>query len=69
VWGEGGGVLVVPERGVVGGPVLEEHVPSAGSERPVGSSHELWWGNVHSGWGGGHEEQEEGALGLLVGAG
>ena len=48
VWGEGGGVFVIWGRGVVGGPVLEEHFPNAGSEGPVGSSQELWWGNVRS---------------------
>jgi len=64
-----GGVLVVWGRRVVGGPVLEEHVPSAGSEGPVCSSHEFWWGNFHPGWGGGRVEQEEGAIALLVVAG
>jgi len=66
VWGEGGGVPVVRGCGVAGGPVLEEHVPSAGSEGPVGSAHQLWWGNVRSGWGGGREQEEEDMLGLLV---
>jgi len=45
-------VLVVRGRGVVGGPVLEEHVPGAGSKGPVGSSDEFGRGNVRSwGWG------------------
>jgi len=53
VWGKGGGVFVVWGRGVVGDPVLDEHVPSMGPEGLVGFSHEVWWGDVCSGWGGG----------------
>jgi len=53
VWGEGAGVVVVRGCGVVGGPVLEEHGPSAGREGLVGSSPELLGGNVRSGWRGG----------------
>ena len=44
---------MVRGRGVVGAPVLDEHVPSASSEGIVGSPHEIWWGDVRSGWGGG----------------
>jgi len=53
VWGKGGGVFVVWGRGIVCDPVLDEHVPSAGSEGLVGFSHEVRWGNISSGWGGG----------------
>jgi len=42
VLGEGGGVFVVRGRGIVGDPVLNEHVPSAGPEGLVGLSHEVW---------------------------
>ena len=48
-WGKGGGVFVVRGRGIVGDPVLDEHVPSAGPEGLVGFSHEIWRGNVCSG--------------------
>jgi len=44
VWGEGGGVFVVQGCWGVDGPVLEEHVPSAGSEGLVGLSHEFLGG-------------------------
>ena len=60
VRGKGEGVFVVPWCGVVGGPVLEEHVLGTGPEGLVGSSHELWGGNVRSGWEGGHVGQEGG---------
>jgi len=53
VWGERGGVFVVRGRGVVGGLVLDAHVPSTGPEDLVGFSQEIWRGNVRSGWGGG----------------
>jgi len=49
VWGEGGGIFVVRGRGVVGGPVLDEHVPTAGPESLIGFSHEIWRVNVRSG--------------------
>jgi len=48
VWGEGGGVFVVRGREVVGSPVLDEHVPSAGPEGLVGPPHEVWRRNVRS---------------------
>jgi len=51
VRGEGGGVFVVRGRGVVGSPVLDEHVPSAGPEGQVGLSHEVRWRNVRFEWG------------------
>jgi len=51
--GEGGGVFVVRGHGVVSDPVMNEHVPSAGPEGLVGFFHEIWRGNVRSGWGGG----------------
>ena len=41
-------MLVVWGRGRISGPVLEEHVPSAGPEGLVGSSHEFGGGNVCS---------------------
>jgi len=53
VWGEGGRIFVVRERGVIGGPVLDNQVPSAGPEGLVGFSDEIWPGNVPSRWGGG----------------
>jgi len=55
VWGKGGGVFVVRGRGIVGDPVLDEHVSSAGPEGLVGVSHEVWRGDFCSGWGGGVE--------------
>jgi len=51
VWGEGGGVFVVRGRRIVGDPVLDDHVPSAGPEGLVGFSHKICWGNVRSRWG------------------
>jgi len=60
VWREGGGVFVVRGRGVVGSPVLDEHVPSAGPEALVGPLHEVWRRNVRSGWGGERVVQGEG---------
>ena len=48
VWGEGGGVLAVIGSGCIGGPVLEEHAPSAGPLGPVGSFHEFGGGNFGS---------------------
>jgi len=39
VWGKVGGVVVVGGCGGVDGPILEEHVPSSGSQRLVGSFH------------------------------
>ena len=60
VWGEGGGVFGVRGGGVVGGPVLDEHVASAGPERLVGPRHEVWRRNVRFGWGGGRVGQGEG---------
>jgi len=53
VRGEGGGVFVVRGHRLVGVPVFDKHVPGAGSEGLVGSSQEIWWGNVRPGWGGG----------------
>ena len=53
VWGEGGGVFVVRGWQVISGPVLEEHVPGAGPEGLVGSSHGSGGGNVRSGRRGG----------------
>jgi len=51
VEGVGGGVLVVRGRGGIGGPVLEEHLPSSRSQRLVGFSHEIRWGNICPMWG------------------
>jgi len=51
VRGEGGEVFVIRRCGGIGGPVLEEHVPSPGTQRLVGSSHEVRWGDVSPGWG------------------
>jgi len=48
VWGEGGGVFVVRGGGIVGAPVLDEHVPSAGPQGLVGFSHEIRRGNIRS---------------------
>jgi len=59
VWGKGGGLFVVWGRRIVGDPVLDGHVPSAGPEGLVGFSHEVWGGNFRSGWGG-RGVQEEG---------
>jgi len=53
VLGEGGGVFVVLGRRVVGDPVLDDHVPSAGLESLLGFYHEIWRGSVRSGRGGG----------------
>jgi len=49
VWGAGEGVFVVQRRGVVGSPVLDEHVPSARPEGLVGPPYEVWRRNVRSG--------------------
>ena len=49
VRGEGGGILVVWGCGCILGPVLEEHVPSAGQEGLVGFFHGLAGGYVRSG--------------------
>jgi len=46
-------VFAVRGRGGVGGQVLEEYVPSAVSEGPVGLFHEIWERDFRSGWGGG----------------
>jgi len=46
--------------GVVGGSVLDEHVPTAGPEGLVGPPHEVRRRNVRSGWGGGRVTQGEG---------
>jgi len=53
VWGEAGGVLVVPVRRIIGAPLLDKHVPGVGSEGLVGSSHKICWRDVRPGWGGG----------------
>jgi len=53
VWGQGRGVFVVRGCRIVGDPVLDEHVPSAGPEGLVGLSHEVWRGDLSSRWGGG----------------
>jgi len=52
VRGKGGGIFVVRGRRIVGAPILDKHVPSPGPEGLVGLSHEVWWGDVRSGWGG-----------------
>ena len=44
VRGEGGGIVVVWGSGLVGGPVLEEHVPSVVLKGLVGFSHKLGGG-------------------------
>jgi len=59
VWGEGRGVLVVRGCRVVGDPVLDEHVSSAGSEGLVRLSHEVWWGDFCSWWRGGVKYKRE----------
>ena len=51
VVGERGGVFLVRVRGVVGSPVLGEHVLSAGPEGLVGLPHEVWRRNLRSAWG------------------
>jgi len=53
VRGEEGRVFVVEGRGGVGSPVLEEHVPRAGSKCLVGSFHEFWGGDIRPGREGG----------------
>ena len=53
VWGTGRVRLILWGSGCIGGPVMEEHVPIAGPERLVCSSHELRGGQVVLG-GGGH---------------
>jgi len=53
VWVEGGGVLVVRGRSIIAVPVLDKHVPGAGSEGQVSPFPEVRWGNVRPGWGGG----------------
>jgi len=50
LWREGGGFLVVWRGGDIGGPVLEEQIPSAGPEGLVGSLHGLGGGNLRPGW-------------------
>ena len=52
VWGEGRGVLVVRGCGGIGGPIMEEHAPSAGLKGLVGVSHEFWGGMSVPGGGG-----------------
>jgi len=59
VGGEGRGVLVVGRSGVFFGPVLEEHVPSSGSQRLVGLSHEVRRGDVCPWWGEGVEDERK----------
>ena len=59
VGGVGGRVIVIQRPGVFFGPVLEEHVPSPGSQRLVGLSHEIWRGDVRLRWGEGvHDERK-----------
>ena len=65
VWGQGRGVSVVRGCRIVGDPVLDEHVPSAGPEGLVGFSHEVWWGDLCSGRGGGVKYQGEASEALL----
>jgi len=59
VRGEGRGIVVVWGSGCIGGPVLEEHVPSTVSKGLAGFSHELGEGNFCSRWREGVEDQGE----------
>ena len=47
--GRGRGGIIVWGCGVIGGPVLEEHVTSATPKGLVGSFDEFRWGDVRSG--------------------
>ena len=61
-------MLVLMRGGGIGGPVLEKHVPSSGSQRPVGPSHEARWGNIYR-TGGGVQDKQEVCAALLLGQG
>ena len=62
-------MLVVRGCGGVGGPVLEENVPSAGPEGLVGFVHELGKGNVGSGSSQGVQDEKEACEAFLQGQG
>ena len=67
MWGKGGGVFVVRVCGGIGGPVLEEHVVSAGSEGLVGLIYELRGGDVGSGWWWSVQDEREAGEAFLQG--
>jgi len=67
VQGEGGEVFVVRGRGGLGGPILEEHVPSSGSARLVGSAHEIRGGNICAGRVRGMQDEREASEAFLQG--
>jgi len=67
VWGEGGEVFIVRGCRGISGPLLEEHVPRAGSKGLVGLSNEFRGGNVCSGWWGGLQDKREACEASLQG--